>query len=380
MKIICKLERKEIPLTSKVELDSYTNLAQKNFDYNFDGISKFFPFEVPSILKQLDFNILAIVGASGSGKSTFSKHFGEEEKLEYDQNKAIISHFDNEEEAIEKLIAVGLNSIPTWCKPRNVLSIGEGFRVDLARKLKNNCVIDEFTSTIDRSVALSCSKSVSKYIRNKNLKKCVFVSCHKDFIDTLCPDYVIDLDDECLYDTRGLPCRKFELSIYKQSNKEEIWNLFREHHYLSKNLNKASNVYVGYLENKIVGMIAILPQPNGYLKNAFRVHRLVILPNYQGLGLGTKILKEISRLYKSEGKSMYIRTSHKKLYNYFKNNTNDWKETGRSGTECPHHKGALWKIIDNRIAYSFKYVGDDVTTLVFPKKQKQMSIFDFIGE
>ena len=201
---ITKLQKSSIPLISNVEIDDYVKEASKNFDFEFDGTNKFYPYEFCNELKDLDFNILCIVGASGSGKSTFSKYFGQEEHLEYDNTKAIISHFDNKEEAIEKLIAVGLNSIPTWCKPRNVLSVGEGFRIDLARRIKNNCVIDEFTSTVDRNVALSCAKSIGKYIRKKNLKRCVFVSCHKDFIDVLKPDYIVDLDDEKLYDSRRL--------------------------------------------------------------------------------------------------------------------------------------------------------------------------------
>ena len=216
---IGELKKSKTPLKSKVQLDEFTNIASKNFDFDFNGENEFFPFEFNDILKELDFNILCIVGASGSGKSTFSKYFGEEEQLIYDNNKAIISHFENPNDAIEKLIGVGLNSIPTWCKPRNVLSVGEGFRVDLARRIKNNCVIDEFTSTVDRNVALSCAKSLGNYIRKKNLKKCVFVSCHKDFIDTLCPDYIIDLDDQKIYDARGLLRRKFELSIYEKQNK-----------------------------------------------------------------------------------------------------------------------------------------------------------------
>lgn len=201
---IGQLRKSKVPLESKVILDDFTKIASQNFDFEFDGVNKFYPFEFNEILKELDFNILCIVGASGSGKTTFSKYFGEQEKIEWNNEKAIISHFETPEIATQKLIGVGLNSIPTWCKPRNVLSVGEGFRVDLARRLKDNCVIDEFTSTVDRNVALSCAKSVGKYIRNNNIKKCVFVSCHKDFIDTLLPDYIIDLDDKKIYDSRGL--------------------------------------------------------------------------------------------------------------------------------------------------------------------------------
>ena len=180
---------------------------------NSNGEIEFYPFEFTNELKKLDFDILCIVGGSGSGKSTFSKNYGIEENLVWDNKKSIISHFKNEKEAIEKLSSVGLNSIPTWLKPRNVLSVGEGFRCDLARRIKNNCVIDEFTSTIDREVAISCSTSIGKYIRKNGLKKCVFVSCHKDFIDYLKPSYVIDLDDGVVYDTRRLPKRNIKLQL-----------------------------------------------------------------------------------------------------------------------------------------------------------------------
>lgn len=355
---ICDLKRSKTPLISKVEIDEFTEEANKNFDFDFDGINKFYPFEIPYILQDLDFNIMCIVGASGSGKSTFSKYFGEEEELKYDNKKSIMSHFNNKDEAIEKLNSVGLNSIPTWCKPRNVLSVGEGFRVDLARRIKDNCVIDEFTSTIDRNVALSCCNSIQKYIRKKNLKKCVFVSCHKDFIDTLKPDYVIDLDDECIYDTRRLPKRNFELSIYETRAKEYVWKLFRHHHYLSKELNIASRTFIAYFNEEIVGFVAILPLPSGTIKNAYRVHRIVVMPDYQGLGLGTKLLKYLANLYAKQNLNFYIRTTHKKLFTYFKKNNDEWQETSSSGKKSSINGGKLkntWKI-DDRTPYSFKYI------------------------
>lgn len=370
---ICDLKREETPLVSRVKIDEFTDEANKNFDFDFNGEIKFYPFEVPQKLKKLDFNILCIVGASGSGKSTFSKHFGKEEQLEYDNNKSIMSHFESPNEAIEKLCAVGLSSIPTWCKPRNVLSIGEGFRVDLARRLKDGCVIDEFTSTVDRKVALSCCASISKYIRKNNIKKCVFVSCHKDFIDVLCPDYVIDLDDMALYDTRRLPRRKFELQIYSRDDKQQIWNIFRQHHYLSGDFNKASNMYVGELNGEIVAMCGILPQPNGYCTNGFRIHRLVVLPDYQGLGIGKTLLEWACEYYNKQNKIMYIRTTHIKLANALKKSSK-WKETARSGKVSPD---SLWVTNKKRTPYSFKYIKNNIKNeKSYFAINKRMTIFD----
>lgn len=359
---ICNLKKSKSPLESKVELDEFTQMAQENFDYKFDGISKFYPFEMNDTIKNLDFQILAIVGASGSGKSTFSKFFGDSKQLNWDNNKAIISHFKTPQEATEKLIACGLSSIPTWCKPRNVLSVGEGFRADIARQLEDNCVIDEFTSNVDRNVALSCAKSIGKYIRNKGLKKCVFVSCHKDFIDTLCPDYVIDLDDECVYDTRRLPKRKFELSLYKGGDKRGIWKIFGKHHYMTQELNEASTQYVLYYNKIAIACCYILPLPNGYLKNAWRIHRLVVNPDYQGLGVGTNFLLAICNLYKVNGGTIYIRTSHIKLRNWFDSHKNLWEETARSGTNCAKVIGErdyFFGKMKNNIAFSYKYIGND---------------------
>ena len=372
--ILGKIEKSDTPIVSNVELDKFTNEAQKNFDYDFDGTSYFYPFIIPNYFKNIDFNILCIVGASGSGKSKLSKFYGEEEKISWDNNKSIMSNFEDVQEAIEKLGAVGLNSIPTWCKPRNVLSIGEGFRVDLARRLKSGCVIDEFTSTIDRNVAISCCCSVGKYIRKKGLKRCVFVSCHKDFIDVLCPDYVIDLDTQKIYDTRRLSKRKFELSIYHINDKKAIWEMFKNHHYLSAELNLASSVYVGVLNDEIVSMCAILPQPNGYCLNGYRVHRLVVLPDYQGLGIGGKMLESICELYNKENKVMYIRTSHVKLANKLLNSPY-WKETHRSKQISPSQKERMgWKIT-SRTPYSFEYIKNNIPKL---KKEKieQLSLYE----
>lgn len=212
--VLCKISRKTEPLVSKVPCDEFTSMVQKNFDYEFIGETVFYPYELPSKIFNVDFNILAIVGASGSGKSTLLKEFKDYNfaKNSYDYNKAIVSNFSTPDEAARKLSAVGLNSMPTWCKPRSVLSVGEGFRADVALNLKSYTIFDEFTSTIDRNVAKSTCNGLKKYIANNNLSHMVFCSCHKDFIPYLCPDLVIDLDDEAIYDCRGVDLKKALLS------------------------------------------------------------------------------------------------------------------------------------------------------------------------
>ena len=138
--------------------------------------------------------LIVMRGIPGSGKSTMLKNFGTEEFPIWEPNKSIVSHFESPDEAINKLGSVGLNSIPSWYKPYHVLSNGEKFRADLARKIKSNSVIDEFTSVVDRDVAKAASVSLSKYIKNNDLENIVVSTCHHDILDWLEPDWVLNAD------------------------------------------------------------------------------------------------------------------------------------------------------------------------------------------
>lgn len=212
-KVYSVLKRKSTPLVTKVAVDEYTAMVQKNFDYEFTGESVVYPFELPNLPKE--FKTLCIVGASGSGKSTLLKEFSgynDSNYYGYDNN-AIVSNYESPESASRRLSAVGLNSMPVWCRPRSVLSVGEGFRADLALNLESYTIFDEFTSTIDRNVAKSTCNGVRRFIEDEKLHHVVFCSCHKDYIPFLQPDFVIDTDEEKVFDCRGadlgetLPCK-----------------------------------------------------------------------------------------------------------------------------------------------------------------------------
>lgn len=210
-----KLQKKTIPLTSTVERDEFISASEVAFDCLFDGTSKFFPWELPALPKT--FKIGIIVGSSGSGKSTLLKEFGEEEKPTWDLNKSILSHFENPEDAITKLSSVGLNSVPSWYKPYHVLSNGEKFRADLARKIKTHAVIDEFTSVVDRNVAKAASVSLARYIKNSDIHNVVLSTCHRDILDWLEPDWVIDTDSGELIDGFFLSDQKSNLTYIAQT-------------------------------------------------------------------------------------------------------------------------------------------------------------------
>lgn len=198
-KIIETLSRKTIPLTSSVASDEYIQASERAFDCSFNGTSEFYPWEKPKNIPK-DFSIGVIYGASGSGKSTLLSEFGKEVYPVWDPNKAIVSHFESPDEAINKLGAVGLNTIPNWYKPHRVLSNGEQFRADLARKVCDGAVIDEFTSVVDRNVAKAASVALSKYIRNSGIKRVIISTCHEDVIDWLEPDWVINANSGEVYD------------------------------------------------------------------------------------------------------------------------------------------------------------------------------------
>lgn len=202
-----KLEKLKIPLTSTVIRDEFIKASEISFDCTFNGMSEFYPWDKPNNIPEV-FNIGVIVGGSGTGKSTLLKQFGIEESPEWDKDRAIVSHFSNPTEAINKLTSVGLNTIPSWYKPYHVLSNGEKFRADLARKIKSNAVIDEYTSVVDRNVAKAASSALSRYVKNNNLTNIVISTCHFDILDWLEPDWIINTDTGELINGFFLPDRK----------------------------------------------------------------------------------------------------------------------------------------------------------------------------
>ena len=286
-----------------------------------------------------EWQIGCIIGSSGSGKTTIAKElFPESYITNFKYEAETILDDMPKEKSVDEITrtfnSVGFSSPPSWLKPYSVLSNGQKMRVDLANGLLQNkdlMVFDEFTSVVDRNVAQIGSYAVQKSIR-RSKKKFIAVSCHYDIVDWLMPDWIFNTDSMTFQDLRkqkkNRPEIKFE--IY-QTRDKSIWKMFAKHHYLSHYHNNAANVYVAFVNEQLAGFISILHQPHPIVKNIRRVHRVVVMPDYQGVGVGIRLLEYIGTKYINNKYRFTITTSAPSLINYFKNSIN-WmcKRFGRN--------------------------------------------------
>ena len=88
-------------------------------------------------------------------------------------------------------------------------------------------------------------------------------------------------------------------------------------------LPSAAICYGVYDDDKIIAFMGVLHQPNGINKKIKRVCRLVVLPDYQGVGIATRFLKIIAEHYTKQGYDFSIVTSAKNLIHAL-NKSNDW--------------------------------------------------------
>jgi GNAT superfamily N-acetyltransferase len=88
--------------------------------------------------------------------------------------------------------------------------------------------------------------------------------------------------------------------------------MFRQYHYLSGSLASTARCYVAVYKDRPIAFIAVV-----HVKmrtRYYRVSRLVVLPDYQGIGVGKRLLNFIAELYTSQTNSpFYIVTSNPQI-------------------------------------------------------------------
>jgi len=306
-------------------------------------------------------SIGCIVGPSGSGKSAIAKHLFAEHYYtggHWDSNQAVIDGFGELpiKDITRMLTVVGFSSPPSWIKPYSVLSNGEQFRCDLAKALlrsqeseerrqKENAghsptnstvsclltsdsslvVFDEYTSVVDRNVAKIASATLAKGIKSGKIPcRFVAVTCHYDIVEWLEPDWVLDTatGTVTVYSPEGRLLRRptIDLEIFRCERR--LWEMFKTHHYLSSNLAISCRCYAAWWKGKPVAFCALIPQQGQ--ERWYRVSRIVTLPDYQGIGIGSAFLDALAGLYVEQGFRFSITASHPSVLAHCKRSKH-WK-------------------------------------------------------
>lgn len=318
-------------------------------------------------------NIGLIVGRSGSGKTTIAHELFDADIINgFDwSHDNILDDMPKEatvKEIAAMLTAVGFSSPPSWLKPYGVLSNGEKMRCDIARAIlekRELFVFDEFTSVVDRNVARVSSLAIQKAIRRQD-RRFIAVTCHYDVQDWLMPDWVFNTDDMTfqLLDAEAQKKNRprLNIEIYETKRKEYFWSIFKKHHYLSYNFNPAARVFIATCNGDLCAFSAVLPFPHPIKKHTWKEHRTVVLPDFQGVGIGTAFSDAIAQMLQNEQKTYICTTSNPAMIHSRANNPK-WRTTriGRvsGGVRTAKLKGSF---STNRLTVSFEYIGERKST------------------
>ncbi|MGO1073243.1 hypothetical protein [Lysobacter sp. CA199] len=332
---------------SCADFDSYRAARVKSL-FNCEDAAAFqLDAELP--IEDAAWSVGVIVGPSGSGKSSLGAAVWGEGAFWHPQWPAdapIIDAIDPAGDfnaATAALASVGLGSVPAWLRPYAVLSNGERFRADLARLIAEappRAVVDEFSSVVDRQIACVGALAFAKAWR-RTRGQAVLLSCHRDILDWIEPDWIFDTAtaqfERAPAGSRLRRRPSFELEIAETS--WEYWPAFEPHHYLKLPRMIAARCYVGTISGLPVAHVAFSTRPG--LVEA-RACRLVVMPEWQGAGVGLRFLNAICERWR-RGENRFglplptlFHTSHPGLCDALRRDRN-WTQV--SATLAGAHKG-----------------------------------------
>lgn len=369
---------KSIPLSmnivsrkrSRVATTPDLEAASKCFDIMFDGtITHDCPYIDSNQHLPKSFSIGIFMGPSASGKTTnvrdiFGNPMNEEitKQLEKNPNATVFSHFSSLADCQSRFQAVAL-PLKLGLRKYHELSDGEKERVCIAKGLGNGLIFDEFTSFLDRKTAIAVAKGVSDYVYQNKLKSVVLLACHYDVIgkDRLQPSFIVDMRAKTVLHiapsiASAVPivpivsccvssslvslipsdsdlCEIFPIPrifiLVKRAHLRDWDPLFSQHHYKSKTLLTNARCFIGWanfiiddsslycdISNALVAWTAVAPHWGTHVQFDVREHRTVVLPEFQGLGFGSRFVDAVCELFSLENKRVQSKTAHPRYGGY----------------------------------------------------------------
>jgi len=157
---------------------------------------------------------------------------------------------------------------------------------------------------------------------------------------------------------------KPKLNIIVKEGEKHLWKIFHPHHYMSDILPSSCVFYTFYwVQDEVetlVGCTGILFQIAKKF-SARRFTRIVVLPEYQGLGFGSKIINSISKYHQDNGvDKVFLSTFHPRLGEFMKDSkywaasANNLKEFDKNTADTDKK---ITKLRDGVAMYRYNFIG-----------------------
>jgi GNAT superfamily N-acetyltransferase len=161
-----------------------------------------------------------------------------------------------------------------------------------------------------------------------------------------------------------------KITLTIQSTNRDYWRYFGKYHYLDTSISKSAHYYVLLLGNKPIGFHAALHSTNRDIHSYWRGHRTVILPEFQGMGIGTAFSDAIAEIYVSRGLRYFSKTAHPSFGEH-REKSPLWRPTSMnrksrersylnadgSARKMPGYGGTTTVRDARRVCYSHEYIG-----------------------
>ena len=169
---------------------------------------------------------------------------------------------------------------------------------------------------------------------------------------------------------------KPNIHLAVKEGEKHLWKHFHPYHYMtanspvSKSFPSSAKFYTFYWlldgQEILVGCLGVMFQIASY--PAKRLTRVVVLPEFQGLGISSKMINSISDYYTSKGFKVYGATYHPRL-GEFRQKSPNWEAGHYNLREFKlsddHEEKGMSGLRDGEIMYRHFYVKDTKYTLKY---------------
>jgi GNAT superfamily N-acetyltransferase len=162
---------------------------------------------------------------------------------------------------------------------------------------------------------------------------------------------------------------QIDIKIIKGNRK--LWDIFKKHHYLNDELPLSTRCFFALWHDNIIGFSSSISFPGktpplyeGDIRKKWRECRTVLIPDFQGLGIGTRFSDAIADIHIDQGYRYFSKTSHMRM-GLYRQQSLLWKATSANlidRSKSTHSKNGYLthhKIEKKRICYSHEYIGEN---------------------